>query len=260
MSVSDRDIDDLNSKNLIQLRIERIENNENKIYFHQDFNFVDFFKITKSAPFIIENDKSNIVSALYKVVSISEADDNQYSFFCIRHDIEKYKLLTKSSFKKNNLFANNTISFADSDSLKEVDFSGISGDKAYSIDSYSINQINSLFIDYNFNETKGSLLSVINKNYYVLTIFVSRLFNFIQEKSSANVEYYKNIQNIINLKGGLLFKIILKNQCLKFKIQGTDLSDKRVFLGNFVTYPNIISSISAIKIYVFDKDNRIIDV
>ena len=57
-----------------------------------------------------------------------------------------------------------------------------------------------------------------------------------------------------------LFKIILKNQCLKFKIQGTDLSDKRVFLGNFVTYPNIISSISAIKIYVFDKDNRIIDV
>ena len=260
LSVSDRDIDDLNSKNLIQLRIERIENNENKIYFHQDFNFVDFFKITKSAPFIIENDKSNIVSALYKVVSISEADDNQYSFFCIRHDIEKYKLLTKSSFKKNNLFANNTISFADSDSLKEVDFSGISGDKAYSIDSYSINQINSLFIDYNFNETKGSLLSVINKNYYVLTIFVSRLFNFIQEKSSANVEYYKNIQNIINLKGGLLFKIILKNQCLKFKIQGTDLSDKRVFLGNFVTYPNIISSISAIKIYVFDKDNRIIDV
>jgi len=260
LSVSDRDIDDLNSKNLIQLRIERIENNENKIYFHQDFNFVDFFKITKSAPFIIENDKSNIVSALYKVVSISEADDNQYSFFCIRHDIEKYKLLTKSSFKKNNVFANNTISFADSDSLKEVDFSGISGDKAYSIDSYSINQINSLFIDYNFNETKGSLLSVINKNYYVLTIFVSRLFNFIQEKSSANVEYYKNIQNIINLKGGLLFKIILKNQCLKFKIQGTDLSDKRIFLGNFVTYPNIISSISAIKIYVFDKDNRIIDV
>ena len=187
------------------------------------------------------------MSALYKVVSISEADDNQYSFFCIRHDIEKYKLLTKSSFKKNNLFANNTISFADSDSLKEVDFSGISGDKAYSIDSYSINQINSLFIDYNFNETKGSLLSVINKNYYVLTIFVSRLFNFIQEKSSANVEYYKNIQNIINLKGGLLFKIILKNQCLKFKIQGTDLSDKRVFLGNFVTYPNIISSISDIS-------------
>ena len=144
--------------------------------------------------------------------------------------------------------------------MKEVDFSGIPGDKAYSIDSYSINQINSLFIDYNFNETKGSLLSVINKNYYVLTIFVSRLFDFIQEKSSANVEYYKNIQNIINLKGGLLFKIILKNQCLKFKIQGTDISDKRIFLGNFVPSPNIISSVSAIKIYVFDKDNRIIDV
>ena len=260
LSVSDKDIGDLNSTNLIQLRIERIENNENKIYFYQDFNFADFFKITKSAPFIIENDKSNIVSALYKVVSISEADDNQYSFFCIRHDIEKYKLLTKNSFKKNNAFANNTISFADSDSLKEVDFSGIPGDKAYSIDSYSINQINSLFIDYNFNETKGSLLSVINKNYYVLTIFVSRLFGFIQEKSSANVEYYKNIQNIINLKGGLLFKIILKNQCLKFKIQGTDISDKRIFLGNFVPSPNIISSVSAIKIYVFDKDNRIIDV
>jgi nitrogen fixation NifU-like protein len=92
-----------------------------------------------------------------------------------------------------------------------------------------------------------------------LTIFVSHLFNFIQEKSSANIEYYKNIQNIINLKGGLLFKIILKNQCLKFKIQGTDLSDKRIFLGNFVPSPNIISSVSAIKIYVFDKDNRIID-
>ena len=98
-------------------------------------------------------------------------------------------------------------------------------------------------------------------NYYFTII----TYIYSNNKSNTNffknnVDYYKKIQNVINLKVGLLFKIILKNQCLKFKIQGTDISDKRIFLGNFVPSPNIISSISAIKIYVFDKDNRIIDV
>ena len=80
---------------------------------------------------------------------------------------------------------------------------------------------------------------------------INKIFNLISKRLTNNLDSDSLNQQL---------QIILKNQCLKFKIQGTDLSDKRVFLGNFVTYPNIISSISAIKIYVFDKDNRIIDV
>ena len=47
---------------------------------------------------------------------------------------------------------------------------------------------------------------------------------------------------------------------LKFKIQDSNTSDKRIFLGKFSTNNKIVSAVSGIRIYLFDVNNKIIEV
>lgn len=275
-SVSDEDIEDLNLGDVIELIIDRIENDTNRIYFNEQVgNFQNFYKILSSTVFIIENNMVNSDSNLYKVVGISEASNNEYSFFCIKHNRSKYQSLTKGSFEKNYTFVDNTISFADSDSLKEVDLLEMNS-SYYQIEPFSINQVNGLNIDFSFNEQKSSLSYKSVKNCYVLTLKISSIFDFITDKAingttPAEKEYYAYIQEVLNKKGGLLFKITLQNQTLKFKIKASDSSDKRIFLGklllnqipqvlNQLQINNLISPTSGIKIYLFDVNDKIIEV
>ena len=262
-TVSDADINDLNLGDIIELRIDRIENDTNRIYFDETYKFYNLIKIKSSTPFIIENSKSNSGPNLYKVVSISETSNNEYSLFCIKHEKAKYEALTKGSYQKNNVFVDNTISYADSDLLKEVDLSGM-GSNYYAIDAYSINEVNALTIDYGFNEQQTSLIYNSQKEYYVLNLKISDIFNYIYSKTLSAVEtekkYYAYVQDVLNKKGGLLFKITLKNQSIKFKIQDSVQSNKRIFLGKFGSNKNIVTSSSGIRIYLFDKNNKIIEV
>ena len=261
-TVSDDDIDNLNSGDVIELRINRIENNTNRIYFDETYKFYNFIKIISSTPFIIENSKSNSGPNLYKIISISETSNNEYALFCIKHEKVKYEALTKNSYQKNNVFVDNAISYADSDILKEVDLSGLAN--YYSVDPYSINEVNALTIDYSFNENQTSLIYKSQKEYYVLSLKIFDIFNYIYSKASSAVEaekkYYGYIQEVLNKKGGLLFKITLKNQSLKFKIQDADQSNIRIFLGKFAFNKNIVTASSGIRIYLFDKNNKIIEV
>ncbi len=263
LTVSDDDIDDLNLGDVIELRIDRIENDTNRIYFDKTYKFYNFIKIISSTPFIIENSKSNAGPNLYKVVSISETSDNEYSFFCIKHEKAKYDALTKNSYEKNNIFVDNTISYADSDILKEVDLSGMQS-SYYSIDAYSINEVNALTIDYGFNEQQTSLFYNSQRDYYVLNLKIFDIFNYIfKDRTSFEVDkkgYYDYVKEVLNKNGGLLFTISLKNQSLKFKIQDASQLNKRIFLGKFSSNRNIVTSNSGIKIYLFDKNNKIIEV
>ena len=90
------------------------------------------------------------------------------------------------------------------------------------------------------------------------------IFNYIYSKTLSAVEtekkYYAYVQDVLNKKGGLLFKITLKNQSIKFKIQDSVQSNKRIFLGKFGSNKNIVTSSSGIRIYLFDKNNKIIEV
>ena len=264
-SVSDEDIDALSLGDVIKLKIDRIENDTNRIYFDETYEFYNFTKLLSSTPFIIENSKSNLGSNLYKVVTITETSNNEYSFFCIKHDKAKYESLSKGSFEKNFTFVDNTISFADSDSLKEVNLSGMNS-SYYEIAPYSLNEINGLTIDFNFNEQQSSLVysSSPQRDYYVLTLKISNIFNFIDDKrqngTTAEKKYYAYVQEVFNKKGGLLFKVVLRNQSLKFKIQDSNISDKRIFLGKFSTNNKIVSAVSGIRIYLFDVNNKIIEV
>lgn len=269
--VSDSDIAELNRGDIIELKIDRIENNTNRVYIDQTYNFTDFNKIISSTPFIIENSSSNSSINLYKIISISETDNNEYAIFCIKHDPAKYEVLKNNSFSDTTTFVDNTIAYADSDVLKEVDLSGlytvVSGVKTadyYGISPYTINQLNSQSIDYSFNEIQSSLIYKSLADYYVLTIDFDKIFSYILSKSvngtAAEISYFSYIQDVLDKKGGLLCKITLRNQSLKFKIQNDNITNKRIFLGKFGSSSSIVSANSGLRIYLYDRENKIIEV
>jgi len=270
-SVSNSDIAKLNRDDVIELKIDRIENNTNRVYIDQSYNFKDFNKIISSTPFIVENSRSNSSKNLYKIISISETDNNEYAIFCIKHDPSKYQALTNNSFTDTTTFVDNAIAYADSDVLKEIDLSGlytlVDGVKTanyYSINPYTINQINSQPIDYSFNEIQSSLIYKSQADYYVLTINFDQIFSYILNKSTSGsaseISYFSYINEVLQKKGGLLCKVTLRNQSLKFKIQNDNISNKRIFLGKFGSNSSIVSANSGLRIYLYDRENKIIEV
>lgn len=261
-TVSDADIDSLNSNNIIELKIDRIENDTNRVYFDTTYKFADFTRLISSTLFIIENSNSNYGTNLYKIISISETDNNEYALFCIKHDPSKYEFLTKNGFEDKTTFVNNTISYADSDLLKEIDLSGLPN--YYNIINYTINEVNAQLIDYSFNEIQSSLTYKSGKDYSVLTLNFINIFNHINEKAvsgtDAQKKYFGYIKEVLDKRGGLLCKITLRNQCLKIKIDNDNISNKNIFLGKLGNSANPVSSTSGLRIYLYDKENKIIEV
>lgn len=270
-SVSDSDINQLNRDDVIELKIDRIENNTNRVYIDQTYNFSDFNKIISSTPFIVENSNSNDSTNLYKIISIGEVDNNEYGIFCIKHDPAKYEALTKNSFIDTTTFVDNTISYSDSDVLKEVDLTGlysnVNGVRTpiyYSILPYTINQINGQPIDYSFNEIQSSLIYKSQADYYILSIDFRAIFSYILDKTNngtdAEKKYFGYINEVLEKRGGLLCKVTLRNQSLKFKVPNDNIVNKRIFLGKFGSNNTIVSANSGLRIYLYDKENKIIEV
>jgi hypothetical protein len=257
-SVSDSDLDSLNINNVIELKIARIENNTNRIYFDSSYNYSFFNSILRTTPFVIEDNDSNQVSNLYKIVTISEIDNNEYQIFCIRYEQEKYEALTKNSFQSAVNFSDNSISYAISDILSEIKIDGIN---FYSTSNYSLNQLSGLNIDFYFNEPRTSLIksSQLSKDYSVLNLDCINLFNQISIRSTSD-SYYKNILTTLNDGGGILFKIGLRNQNIKFYVKSSSVANKSVFLGKYGNSSVSFYASAEVKLYLFDKNNKIIDV
>lgn len=257
-SVSDADIDSLDVNNVIELQIQRIENNTNRVYFDTDYNYSLFNSILKTTPFIIQDNNSNQVYNLYKIISISEAENNEYTLFCIKHDPAKYEALTNNTYQFTTDFTKNTIVYATTDIVKELTFSSYN---YYNTAQYTLSQLGDLVVDYTFNEPKSSLVasSDLSKEYWVCNLQIVNLFNYIQTQSSSST-YYKQIQNVLDDNGGLLFKVSLRNQNVKFVIKNNTISNKSVFLGKFGGSPVFLSGSAQVKVYLFDKNNKIINV
>jgi len=261
--VSDSDIDNLQPSKIIELQIDRIENNKNRVYFDTSYNYIDFYKLIATTPFIIIDTDYNNSQNLYKIISISEVDNNEYSLFCIKHDPAKYEALTTSILNKAIDFSQNTINFSNSDLISEIDVSNIN---FYSVTMYDLNSLFTLNLDYSFNELRQSLIMDLSKtkDYGVMYLNLINLFNKINDfsKDSNNPlkNYYLNIQNVLNNKGGILCKIMLRNQSVKFIVRNSDISNKIIFLGKFGVSDVTLSASADIKFYLFDSEYKIINV
>ena len=276
--------DNQEREDVIELYIERIENDTNRIYIREPLDsngnvdveaFSNFYKISGSSPFIIQSDivyssidkedesqESDSLDNknLYKIVSIAEQDVNEYSIFAIKYDRNKYLSLDNNIIDVRSGVSKNTINYSSSENITEVDLTGMQG-SYYSLDRKSITQIGQLDFDYSFSESESALEDDSSDNYAVLTLKFDVIKNYIDTQASLNNEYYVKVDQILSSGGGFVCKIISKNQSIRFKVPITNAEQKTIFLGKFPEeVSNVVSSASSIKIYIYDVENKIIEV
>jgi len=262
-SVSDSDLDTLQSSQVVELKIDRIENNTCRVYFKEDYNFNLFNRVIASTPFIIIDTNENNSVNLYKIVSISELENNEYSIFCIKHNPAKYEALTSNKFEISDNFEKNTIAFSNSDVVTNIDVDNIN---FYSINGYYLTSVSEIDIDYSFSELRSSLVMNLSdsKDYYVLflnmVILFNQIHNFSNDSGNAKQSYYTKIQNVLNDSGGLLCKIICGNQSIVFSMKNDNIINKSVFLGKFGVSGISLAGSVYVKFYLYDKENKIISV
>jgi hypothetical protein len=247
-SVSLSDVDSLNASDVVELKIDRIENNTNKIYFDETYNYNLITRILPSVPFVIIDQTTNYSKNLYKVVTISEVDNNEYSFFCIKHDPSKYEALDQNAFENpNSNSINNTIVFSSYDNLQEIDLTLCAN--YYTLNQkLTYNTISQSKIDYYLND--ASSISA-DPNFATLTINFTTIYAYLELNSK--------ITEILNASGGIVCKVTFKNQSIKFLSPASSYSNKTIFLGNY-SFGGQISALSSIKFYLYNKNFQIIEV
>ena len=249
-SVSLADVDSLNASDVVELKIDRIENSTNRVYFDETYNFNSFTRVLPTVPFIVIDQVVNNNKNLYKVVTISEVDNNEYSFFCIKHDPSKYEALDQNSFENpDSNSVNNTIVFSSYDNLQEIDLTNC---PTYYIlnQKLTYNDIRKSKIDYYFND--ASSISA-DPNFANLTIRFTVIYDYLYKYASDQ------INQILKDSGGILCKVTFKNQSIKFLSPSYSYSDKNIFLGNY-SFGGQISALSSIKFYLYNKNFQIIEV
>lgn len=261
-------IDSISSNTILTFQVDRIENNSGKIYLKpisndsQDIeNGKDIIsQIKKTTLFIITKSESENDN-LYKVISISESDSNEYSVSAIRHEKSKYEFLDLNYFtyKQGNIENNSIILSANTD-VKEINLP--SGTSYFSLNSYSRFSMANQLVDYSFLEYSD----VYTKKYDILSINCTAIFSAIQNSSGS--AYYENIKTVLNDGGGLLFKLMFNSQSIIFKMKSSSISNKKIFLGMSDVSEGSASTTSIqygrvtkdLKIYLFNKNDQIVEV
>ena len=273
-------------KDVFEMKIERIENNTNKVYLDQNYvdsdnvnTFSYISRIIKSCPFIIvEEVAEQRQDKYYKIISISEEDTNQYKVTAVKHDNKKYSELDKNTTYDPTSSVNNTISFSSSTVMKEINLLGdtdlgIGGLAEY----YDITETKSPFssasniqVDFSFKEPRSILFNSDNSEYSVLDIFYEKIYNYYKSIYNGYTNpdpnnYYVKLFNVLSKRGsGFLTVLNLRNQSIKFKINSENIplqQRKRIFLGRFDDkIADQVGKALSLKIYVYNQSNQIIQV
>lgn len=270
---------DQEKDDVIELFIDHVDNSTNRIYFSEPLNedgsldeaaFSVFYKIPVSSPFIIDIDSSEegeLESSadnrnLYKIVSISEQDVNEYSVFAIKYDKNKYSSLDDNVIDKEKNIFKKTISYSSSENIVEIDLSDMNT-SYYDLSKHEIQDINQLNFDYSFCEYESILSNGGLDVYGSLNLHFDLIKSFIEEQSDSEVSYYSEINKVLSVGGGFICKVISNNQSIKFKVPFSEAEKKSIFLGQFplaTNAANMISLQSFVKIYIYDIENKIIEV
>ena len=264
---------------VIELFIDHVDNSTNRIYFSEPLNedgslnveaFSVFYKIAVSSPFIIDIDSSvegelepSVDNRnLYKIVSISEQDVNEYSIFAIKYDKNKYSSLDDNVIDKEKNIFKKTISYSSSENIVEIDLSNMNT-SYYDLSKHKIQDINQLNFDYSFCEYESILSNGGLDVYGSLNLHFDLIKIFIEKQADSEVSYYSEINKVLSVGGGFICKVISNNQSIKFKVPFSEAEKKSIFLGQFpqkTDAANMISLQSFVKIYIYDIENKIIEV
>lgn len=274
---------------VMELVIDRIENKGNKIYFKgiqgdslaDNVNFINFSKLAVATPFIIQGDslsskiqeERTLISEndldyerenenLYKIISINEEDVNEYSIFCVKYDRNKYLSLDKNVIQVKTEASKEKISYSTSENIVELDLSGM-GDDYYEVIRVDFKKLSSLNFDYQFCKEENFMDFSESANYAYINLKFSEIYNYVNNQSDSGSTYYNKVLNILEKNGGFVCKVQSENQSIRFKVPYVNMENKSIFLGK---YPNsvdtlgLISFKSDVKIYLYDDQNKIIEV
>ena len=117
--------------------------------------------------------------------------------------------------------------------------------------------------DYSFCEYESILSNGGLDVYGSLNLHFDLIKSFIEEQSDSEVSYYSEINKVLSVGGGFICKVISNNQSIKFKVPFSEAEKKSIFLGQFplkTNAANMISLQSFVKIYIYDIENKIIEV
>ena len=254
--INSSELDKLDRNDVFDLRIERIENNTNTIYFSRSYNIEKLNRIFDSSIFIVENEAVKEEDNLYKIVTIAEVDVNEYSIFCIKHKKNKFLSIDRGELLDFKSPENNTISFAVKENLIPLDLSEL-GDylEATPVDIFNLK--NYIF-DYLFTEEENSYNFFQGQNNTFLAIDFLSIKAGIIDKSSSS-DYFSKILSTLNQGGGFICRIIYMGKSIRFKVPNNEIAVKTVFMGNY-DLDSGYSLASFIDIYLYNKDNQIIEV
>jgi hypothetical protein len=250
------DLDSSEPVGFIEFFIDRIENNSGRIYLSATETLDSINAIIATSIFVIDGFDYSGSDNLYKIVSISEQDINEYSIFCIRHEPNKYLSIDKDlifDFKTKDDYA---ISYSIADNLSEFDLTGM-GESYYGLEYVSLSEVFSDDVDYAFSDDGYSSEYSSQEDNVILNLFFNEIYFYIIRESGSS-EYYRNARSVLESGGGFLCKLTFQNQSIKFKVQYNNISTKRVFLGKS-TGGLKISSVSGIKIYLYNSQNQIVE-
>ena len=254
------------TNSMLTLEIDRIENNSNKIFIKSLANTSQttsdlkklLSQIKNTTPFIITKSETESDN-LYKIISISESDSNEYAISAIKYEKSKYDFLDLNyfSYKRGNP-ENNTIVFSTASETKEITLPENSGSYFISNEVDRL-QISNSVIDYTFSEYTDDF----TKKYLILTVYTNNIFNAI-ENAARDSTYYQNINEVLKNNGGLLFRLSYAGQSIMFKVSANSISNKKIFLGLSDASNNSSEKSGRItkdlKVYLFNQNDQIVEV
>ena len=270
---------DQEKNDVVELFIDHVDNSTNRIYFSEPLNedgsldeaaFSVFYKIAVSSPFIIDIDSSDegeLESSvdninLYKIVSIGEQDVNEYSIFAVKYDKNKYSSLDDNVIDKEKSNSKKTISYSSSENIVEIDLSKMTP-PYYDLSEHSVQDVSQLNFDYSFCEYESALSNDGLNVYGSMNLHFDLIKSFIEQEADSEVSYYSEINKVLSVGGGFICKVISNNQSIKFKVPFSEAEKKSIFLGQFpegTPSDDMISLQSFVKIYIYDIENKIIEV
>lgn len=243
----------------VVFKIDKIENNSNKVYINKSENFELFPAVSAGTSFSVLTDFSySNLENYYKIISIAEEDVNQYSFFCIKHDPLKYQKIDSSPDLIEQNY-NSSVSFSEFKTMREIDISSLNS--FYEIKIYTSSDINQVNHDAFISESSSSSEKYEQSNFGSLVIDFSSFVDQIKSSSTSN-KSFSYINDVLNQGGGFICRLLFKNQSIKFKVDLNNLSSRSVFLGRLENQGDSSkpSSFLNLKFFLYNKDNQIVEV
>jgi len=213
---------------------------------YPDAIYGKFSNLRSGANFSIYINENDLLSDLYKIISINEVSANEYTISAMKYTEEKFDIIEKNEYVDQAQNKPKEIVFSTSSIVSEL-FTDAQMGGYTKIESVNYVSASNSSYDYSFLIEQ----EILNDNFFsaqyeALTVdFISMFTDLINQRGVDNVF---GIMCIVNRNG----------KSLNFNLLKEDARKVKVFLGE--SFAGNISAKTSIDLYAFDLNYKIINV